>query len=218
MPNEVRRMRWSANHRDTPSRPCGPSCRSVWHCHCFCPIAKAKHPPRPHTATAHPRPQNATSSVAWRRQLPLKGKPLAAAESRPAAETPNGSAGKSLPLEGKVPNEVRRMRWGANRRDNPTTTVQLQTVAVFDNAIACTQPQRQEGHQGPSLPQPIRGRKMPPHPSPNGDSFPSRGSPWWCAPALPNVSLFFTHGRPRRKTAHKQTVSGNRRRSGSCLF
>ena len=39
-----------------------------------------------------------------------------------AAQQRSSRRSKSLPLEGKVPNAVRRMRWNAHLRHNPTTT------------------------------------------------------------------------------------------------
>ena len=77
---------------------------------------------------------------------------------------------KSLPLEGKVPNEVRRMRWGANRCA-ACSQWSGETLPPCHNAVAKTQ-----DHAILSLPYPRRGRKMPPHQSAIAASFPSRGS------------------------------------------
>ena len=101
---DVRRMRWGANHRCNPIAAVQLQRRPRSALPLILPNRKSKTLPRPRTAAACPRLQDVTSSVGSRRQLPLKGKPLAAAESNPTAKTPNGGARKSLPLEGKVPN------------------------------------------------------------------------------------------------------------------
>ena len=100
---DVRRMRWGANHRCNPIAAVQLQRRPRSALPLFFPIAKKsthRGPtlPQPYRDCKMPPHQSLT------RQLPLKGKPLAAAESNPTAKTPNGGAGKSLPLEGKVPN------------------------------------------------------------------------------------------------------------------
>ena len=77
---------------------------------------------------------------------------------------------QSLPLEGKVPSAVRRLRWGANhcktlwqwQSTNPSSTVN-------------TKPQNQTAARR-HCNNPAAAGNVPPHQSPDGDSFPSRGS------------------------------------------
>ena len=72
-----RRMRWGANHRCNPIAAVQLRRRPRSALPLILPNRKSKTLPRPHTATACPRLQDATSSVGSRRQLSLKGKPLA---------------------------------------------------------------------------------------------------------------------------------------------
>ncbi len=98
VPNAVRRMRWSAHHRCGILSAATSSRRTTVH------RAKATllSLPCPHCKPEMPPHQSLS------RQLPLEGKP----NSRQKAPSPQER--KSLPLEGKVPNAVRRMRWGAH--------------------------------------------------------------------------------------------------------
>ena len=54
--------------------------------------------------------------LACKHKMPPHPSPVVPDRNRTAAER------QSLPLEGKVPNAVRRMRWNAHFRHNPTTT------------------------------------------------------------------------------------------------
>ena len=137
----VRRMRWDAQH-----------------CFNLAAVQRTAGKHKGKTAFAAITPlhaKDATSSVGFRRQLPLEGKP------NPTAKSTLPAATQSLPLEGKVPNTCEADEVGR------TSLLQFHL-----GAPQCTA-QRQSCL---SLPCPHRKPEMPPHQSAFADSFPSRGS------------------------------------------
>ena len=128
VPNAVRRMRWDAHH-----------------CFNLAAVQRTAGKHKGKTAFAAITPlhaKDATSSVGFRRQLPLEGKPNPAATQR-------------LPLEGKVPNAVRQMRWSAHHRCGILSAATSSWRTTVHRAKATLL----------SLPCPHRKPEMPPHQS-----------------------------------------------------
>ena len=124
MPNEVRRMRWGANHRDTPSRLRSFSGSRARHCPYFSQSQRKAPTEAPHfhspTATARchlisrSRDSFPSRGSLWPRQKVVS--PLKAKRRRRA---------NAFPLRGRCRTDVRRMRWGANHRCNPIAAMRL---------------------------------------------------------------------------------------------